>query len=168
MKADGYEFYDVGAQRFGALPYDAPDAKLMAICLFKGGFGGTTVPHLRAERFHDRSYWEDEQTRRSTAFSEHYAWTGPADARRARELLALLERAGKAPEPRPGETEPIPESARALAAEAAEKNPDAVQKHRNGSTKAVAFLVGAAMQRAPKGTDPRLVRRAIEEYLTKA
>lgn len=165
MKARSFEFYEVGNQQFGSSLHDFPDQKQIDISLFKSGFGGATVPYFYGERFHTKERWESDQLRRAVLFAASYAWKTPADAEQARALLRLAEEAGRPRVLRPEESAPIPESARALAAEVARNNPDAVQSHRNGSTKAVAFLVGGAMQKAPKGLDARLVRRAIEEHL---
>lgn len=167
MRERGYEWYEVGDQQFGTLPYDFPTPKQLDISLFKSGFGGAAVPSVRAERFYTKAAWEEEHARRAAAFAAGDAWSRPDDSAGARALLKLADEAGRPRPVRPEETEPIPDSARDLATAAAAANPDAVQRYRNGSTKAVAFLVGAAMQKAPKGLDPRLVRRAVEEHLAK-
>ena len=164
MKRRGFEFYEVGHQQFGFTQSDFPDRKKLDISLFKSGFGGVTVPIFLGERFHDKDSWEAEHRRRTALFASGYAWKTSANTEEAQALLRLLDEGGKRV-PRPGETEPIPEAVRALVAETARDNPDAVQRHSNGSTKAVAFLVGAVMQRATKGVEPRFVRRAIEEHL---
>ncbi len=168
MKERGYEFYEVGDQQFGTLPYDFPDRKQVDISLFKSGFGGVTVPAFRGERFHDKSSWQDESARRAALFASGDAWNAPVDADGARALLRRIDEAGRPQTLRPEETDPIPSSARTLAQETIRDNPDALQRHRNGSTKALAFLVGAAMKRAEQGLDARLVRRALEERLAQS
>jgi hypothetical protein len=47
LKANRVEFYDIGWQQFGKLPYDDPSEKKINISRFKRGFGGYTVPAFR-------------------------------------------------------------------------------------------------------------------------
>lgn len=164
MKQQGFHFYEVGNQQFGILPHDFPEQKNLDISAFKGGFGGFTVPIFRAERFFDRDLWVAESTRRAQLFESRFNWSQPRDEDVAKALLRAVEESG-AKRVRESEVLPIPDSARASAAAALNENPDSVTSFRNGSKKAVAFLVGAALRRAPPGLDPRFVRRAIEEAL---
>ena len=163
MRERGLEFYEIGDQHFGALPYDFPDQKNVNISHFKYGYGGVTTPHVFAEKFHSREYWELTQRRRSELFAAAYAWPA-ADGGRAKELLRRFEKALK---PAEAEIEVPPDVARA-AEEIVAANPAVVKSWREGGENAVHFLVGRAMQGAGRGKNPKLLMKAISAALAKA
>ena len=164
MRARGTEFYEIGDQYFGTLPYDFPDAKKVSISHFKYGYGGFTMPHLRAEKFHSREYWEVEQARRSALFARDYAWPS-SDPAAAGELLKRIE---KAERPAAAADAPISAEVQRMAGEIVAKNHSAVADFRAGGSKAVNFLVGQAMAAGGRGLDAKMVKRAIEFALTQA
>lgn len=164
MRSKGFEFYEIGVQQFGALPYDFPDAKSVSIGHFKYGFGGFTAQHFRAERFFSREYWRLAERSRAEAFEKGYEWPAkPGEG--GKELLKRMEKA-RAPD-RPEDSEPPPPELAALADALVARNPDAVRAYREGQAKVIHFLVGRAMAEGG-GADARLVRRAIEASLAKA
>lgn len=164
MKSRGFERYEIGGAQASPQPHSVFDKKNLDISLFKNGFGGAPTPVPAAERFYSREYWEQERRRREAIFVAAYRW-GADSAAQASSLLSLFDKAQHPPAP--DQDLVIPDSLREFAARAIQENPKALESHLNGGTKAVSFLVGAAMSFAGSGTDPRLLRRAIEESLAR-
>ena len=164
MRERGAEFYEIGDQYFGTLPYDFPDAKKVSISHFKYGYGGFTMPHLRAEKFHSREYWEAEQDRRRALFARDYVWPAK-DASPADELLKRIEKAERPAES--SDAVAIPPEVLLMAGEIVAKNPAAAGDFRAGGVNAVNFLVGQAMKTG-RGLDAKVVKRAIETALAQA
>ena len=69
MKEKGFDFYEMDIQYKGQLPHDLPDRKLMSISLFKKGFGGFSVPQYLGEKYYDRNFFLQEQTKRVQQFA---------------------------------------------------------------------------------------------------
>ncbi len=69
MKEKGYDFYEMDIQYRGQLPHDLPDTKLMSISHFKKGFGGFSVPQYLGEKYYDRNFFLQEQTKRVQQFA---------------------------------------------------------------------------------------------------
>lgn len=57
MKKKGFDFYEIGLQQFGILPYDFPDKKQLDISHFKKGFGGFIVPLFIGEKYYDKTFF---------------------------------------------------------------------------------------------------------------
>ncbi len=171
MRSLGVEFYDIGMQHYSALPYDFPEKKNSDISLFKRGFGGVEVPSFCGERFFDREYWSALREERTRKFGERYGWTRPSDRSRGK---ALLDSAAKAESgqddaaARAAPEEPKPPSLELLATITAviADNQPAVGDYRNGRAGALNFLVGAVL-RTKQGSDPQIVRRALEDRLSR-
>lgn len=56
MKKQGFDFYEIGLQQYGPLPYDCPSDKQINISHFKRGYGGFVVPLFISEKFYDKDY----------------------------------------------------------------------------------------------------------------
>ena len=57
LKEHGFEYYEIGWQHYTPLPHDFPSKKETAISFFKRGFGGTTVPLFRGEKYYNSEYY---------------------------------------------------------------------------------------------------------------
>lgn len=57
LKAHGFEYYELGWQQYGVLPYDFPSKKEVEISFFKRGFGGFTIPLFRGEKYYGKDYY---------------------------------------------------------------------------------------------------------------
>lgn len=71
MKSRDMDFYDIGIQQSGPLPYDLPTAKEINISHFKKGFGGQTVPLLTLEKFYDKKYFCEINEIRKKEFADY-------------------------------------------------------------------------------------------------
>lgn len=58
MKQRGFNFYEIGLQQYGPLPYDFPSRKQINISHFKKGFGGFEVPLFIGEKYYNKEYRE--------------------------------------------------------------------------------------------------------------
>lgn len=169
MREKGVQFYEIGEQHFGTLPYDFPEKKNMDISHFKYGFGGVTVPSFYAERFYSEDFWREEQKRRNDRFAARYAWKPPQDDA-ARALLDKLRSSPADPSPGSGSTSPmeepaIPPSAFELVDAVLRENADGVKNFQSGKSNALHFIVGQALKRAGKSYPPSVIRRAVEARL---
>ncbi|MFH1662263.1 MAG: GNAT family N-acetyltransferase [Candidatus Falkowbacteria bacterium] len=57
MKKQGYDFYEIGLQKYGALLYDFPDKKQLDISHFKKGFGGFVSPLFMGEKYYNKDFF---------------------------------------------------------------------------------------------------------------
>lgn len=71
MTKQGYSFYEIGLQQYGALLYDFPDKKQLDISHFKKGFGGFTVPWFMGERYYDKKYFLDISKKRIRRYANY-------------------------------------------------------------------------------------------------
>ncbi len=168
MRDHGVQFYDIGAQHFGILPYAFPERKNLDISHFKYGFGGATVPFFHAERFHSSEHWQMERRLRDELFAQRYPWKPKSRSAHGRALLALLDRDDEPPAKpanRPEESTPVPEALLALAGTILRDNPEAARQSALGNARTLHFLVGQALRGSGSGQSPLLVRRAIEQRL---
>jgi hypothetical protein len=167
MRKQGVQFYEIGPQHFGILPYDFPTPKNIGISHFKYGFGGETVPYYLAERFYSAEHWRVEVERRNARFAELYPFKPASRGEQGRALLARLDAADSSPLPadRLDESAPIPEALLELAASVLRDHPEAVAPSAAGDVRTLHFLVGKAIRLAGKAHPPLLVRRAIEHSL---
>lgn len=70
LKAQRFEWYDLGPQQFGPQWFDPGDPKQVSISLFKRGFGGLTIPLVTAEFFYSRALLEQAFERRWREYLE--------------------------------------------------------------------------------------------------
>ena len=56
LKKHDFEYYELGWQQYGALPYDFPSKKETEISFFKRGFGGQIFPLFRGEKYYSADY----------------------------------------------------------------------------------------------------------------
>lgn len=166
MKKQGVEFYEIGPQLFGALPYDFPEKKNLDISRFKYGFGGATVPSFHAERFYCAEHWRSEQLLRNERFADRYAWKR---APRGEEGRAMLRRIERPSEPACAKMEensaPIPPELLGLAEAVIRQNPEGVKKFAEGNVRLLHFFVGKVLRAGSGALDPNVLRRAIEQKL---
>lgn len=73
LKANGYNYYDMGLQHFGPQWFNAPTVKELSISKFKRGFGGTTVPVHTGEFFYDPNTAKDVFSKRMELLSQDFA-----------------------------------------------------------------------------------------------
>jgi len=71
LGANGSRRYEMGTQRFSALPHDAPSEKELNIARFKRGFGGVTVPLPIREKYYSAELYRHVSAERGAAFLEH-------------------------------------------------------------------------------------------------
>lgn len=160
------EFYEIGEQHFGTLPYDFPEKKNIDISHFKYGFGGATVPSFYAERFHSAEHWRAEQRLRSEYFAARYPWKSDPRSDAGRALLGHLARPEEpAAEVRPEIETPLPPELLHLAETLIRENPESLKKCVNGNVNVMHFLVGKALRGVGRGQDPQLLRRAVEQTI---
>jgi hypothetical protein len=62
--------YETGIQHFAPVPHALVSEKEMNISLFKRGFGGTTVPFWRAEKFYDQDYCRKTLVERARSYAD--------------------------------------------------------------------------------------------------
>lgn len=72
MKEQKFDFYEIGLQQFGILPYNFPDQKQLNISHFKKGFGGFTVPWFMGEKYYDKDYFDLIYQDRVRQYGEKY------------------------------------------------------------------------------------------------
>lgn len=70
LQEHGILRYEIGIQTYGNLLHAPATQKDLNIALFKRGFGGTTVPLWRAEKFYDREYCFEVLAERSRRYAE--------------------------------------------------------------------------------------------------
>lgn len=168
MRDHGVQFYEIGEQHFGILPYDFPDQKLLNISHFKYGFGGATVPSFCAERFHSAEHWQAEQQLRNERFAQRYQWKSELGSNQGGALLDCLNRGDEPstePACRPEESAPIPEALLQFAEIVLRDNPEAVHRFVSGNDRVLSFLVGQALRGPASSQNPLMVRRAVERCL---
>ena len=160
------EFYEIGEQHFGTLPYDFPEKKNVDISHFKYGFGGATVPSFYAERFHSADHWQAEQRLRNERFAARYPWKSDPRSDAGRAFLESLKHADEPAAETAAEIEtPLSPELLHLAEVLVRENPESVKKCADGNPKAMHFLVGLALRGPGRGQDPQLLRRAIERAI---
>jgi hypothetical protein len=171
MRERGIEFYEVGRQQFGILPYDFPEKKNRDISHFKYGFGGVTIPSFEGERFYSFEHWQIERRARDEIFAARYPWDRRTRGGHGQTLLRRFEAASTHRTAAPNEESPldasgpIPESLISLAEAVIQANPERVNSYLSGNVKVLHSLVGRAMRGDDKNHDPRQVRRAVEHCL---
>lgn len=169
MRKHDVEFYEIGGQHFGTLPYDFPEQKNIDISRFKYGFGGVTIPSFYAERFHSAEHWLSEQRLRNERFAKRYQWKSEPRSAEGRALLQRFKTtAGSTETPipeQPDEPRPLTPELLELATDMLRANPDSAKKCAAGNMRALHFLVGQALRGPGKGMDPDQLRRALEDRL---
>jgi lipid II:glycine glycyltransferase (peptidoglycan interpeptide bridge formation enzyme) len=70
LKAQRFEWYDLGPQQFSPQWFDPGDPKQVSISLFKRGFGGLTIPLVTAEFFYSKPLLEQAVERRWREYLE--------------------------------------------------------------------------------------------------
>jgi hypothetical protein len=67
LKARGVTHYELGWQFYGPQLAYVPSKKDLSIAFFKRGFGGTTLPFFRGEKYYSRDFFAEEYGRRLDA-----------------------------------------------------------------------------------------------------
>jgi len=78
LKAHDIRYYETGLQQYASQPHCLVSRKDWNIAYFKRGFGGSTVPYWRAEKFYDEGFCRRMLEERAASYSRTLASSGAA------------------------------------------------------------------------------------------